>query len=168
MARFYPILACATVAAGFALLPVSSAEAATTSTTVSASFLKPLVLTAKQGLNFGQVVLPTSGSSVTLSINRTGVLTCPAALTCSGSTSQAIFNAAGSNNQTVKITVPAVTLTNGTGGILTMTPDVVASIFLTNSGAPGTDFGVGGSIIVSPTTPDGNYTGTLTVTADYQ
>lgn len=135
---------------------------------MSASFLKPLVLTAKQGLNFGQVVLPTSGGSVTLSISRTGTLTCPAPLSCSGSTSQAVFNAAGSNNQTVKITVPDVTLSNGTGGTLTMTPDVVASFSLTNSGAPGTDFGVGGSIIVSPTTPDGNYTGTLTVTADYQ
>ena len=39
---------------------------------------------------------------------------------------------------------------------------------LTNSGAPGDDFNVGGSITFADTVTDGVYTGTFAVTADYQ
>jgi hypothetical protein len=149
------------------MLP-ATVQAATVNATVNAKFLKTLTLTSKQGFDFGTVLLPSSGSAVTLSVSRTGVLTCPPPLACSGTPKQAIFNVAGSNQQTVRIIAPAITLTNGTGGSLIFTPDVTASLTLTNSGSPGTDFGMGGSVSVSPTTPDGSYSGTITITADYQ
>lgn len=146
----------------------AEAQAASVNATVNAKFLKTLTLTAKQGFDFGTVLLPGSGSAVTLSVSRTGVVTCPAPLVCSGTPKQAIFNVSGSNKQAVRITAPAITMTNGSGGSLTFTPDVQATVTLTNSGNPGTDFGMGGSVILTPTTPDGSYSGTITITADYQ
>ena len=122
----------------------------------------------RQDFDFGQILLPSSGSAVTMSISTTGVVTCPSPLVCSGTPRPAIFNAQGSNQQVVRITASPTTLTNTAGNTLTFTPIVPSNFTLTNSGAPGTDFGVGGSITVSPTTADGVYTGTLTVTADYQ
>jgi spore coat protein U-like protein len=51
---------------------------------------------------------------------------------------------------------------------LVLTLDAPSTITLTNSGAPGSNFSVGGSITLSSTTPDGTYSGTITITADYQ
>ena len=44
---------------------------------------------------------------------------------------------------------------------------VVGTINLGNSGAAGLVFGLGGSITLNSTTPDGTYTGTFNVTVDY-
>ena len=53
------------------------------------------------------------------------------------------------------------------GGTLTLTPVGQASVTLANSGAPGDDFAIGGSIDIAPTTVDGVYTGTVDVKVDY-
>ncbi len=65
------------------------------------------------------------------------------------------------------INVSTGSLSNGTDSI-PFTPDAPASVTMTNSGAPGTDINIGGSISVSPTLVGGTYAGTITVTADYQ
>lgn len=153
--------------ASAALLP-ATANAAATNVQVRATFLKTLVLTAKQDFDFGQILLPSSGSNVTMSISTTGVVTCPSPLICSGTPRQAIFNAQGSKQSMVHVTATPISLTNAAGDTLTFTPIVPADFQLANSGAPGSDFGIGGSITVGPTTADGVYSGTLTVTADYQ
>lgn len=150
------------------LMAAMPAEAATTNVTVKATLLKTLTLTAKQDFDFGQILLPSSGSAVTMSISTAGVVTCPAPLVCSGTPKPAIFNASGSNQQVVRVTAAPINLTNAAGNTLTFTPIVPANFTLTNSGNPGTDFGIGGSISLSPTTADGVYSGTLQVTADYQ
>lgn len=151
-----------------AALAPASAQAAATNITVKATLLKTLVLTAKQDFDFGQILLPSSGSNVTMSISTSGVVTCPSPLICSGTPRQAIFNAQGSKQSMVHVTATPVNLTNAAGDTLTFTPIVPADFQLANSGAPGSDFGIGGSITVGPSTADGVYTGTLTVTADYQ
>ena len=51
---------------------------------------------------------------------------------------------------------------------LTLVVDKPASVTLTNSGPPGTNFSLGGSITLSSTTTSGTYSGTFNVTVDYQ
>jgi hypothetical protein len=51
---------------------------------------------------------------------------------------------------------------------LILTPDNQATVTLTNSGNPGTNVQIGGSVTVNSTTPGGTYVGTFNVTADYQ
>lgn len=168
LARRLSVLLLPLLAATAAVAPLSEAQAASVNATVKAGLVKPLALTAKQDFDFGQIVLPLSGAAVTISVSQAGVRTCPAPASCNGLAKQAIFNVQGSNQQVVKISAPSINLTNAAGNTLLFTPIAPATVTLTNSGNPGFDFNIGGSITVSSTTADGNYTGTLVVTADYQ
>jgi len=155
-------------AAGFA----AQANAASQTASVKATVVKPLTLTKTQDLNLGTVTLNTGAwSGATVTVSRTGVRTCANPNTvCSGTVLPAEFNVAGSNNQSVKVTAPNVTLVNQSspGNTLTLTVDAPTTVNLPNSGSKGTDFGIGGSITLSSTTVPGTYSGTLNVTVDYQ
>jgi hypothetical protein len=147
------------------------ANAATVNAQVQAKVVKPLTIQWRQDLDFGTILLGTGiWSATTVHLTQAGALTCPAPLTCSGSSQVAIYNVAGTKQQGVSITVPKVTLVNqaDSSKTLTLTPDAPTSLTLANSGAPGSNFSIGGSITVSSTTADGTYTGTFNVTADYQ
>jgi hypothetical protein len=100
-------------------------------------------------------------------ISQAGALTCGANLVCQGVPKAARFNVQGFNKMTANIVVTGGTLSNGTESI-PFTPDAPVSVYLPNSGAPGIDFNVGGTITLSSTLLGGTYTGTMTVTSDYQ
>jgi uncharacterized protein involved in outer membrane biogenesis len=97
------------------------------------------------------------------------VLTCPAELSCSGPTQVAVYNVSGSNQSTVRISAPDVTLVNqnDTTKTLTMVVDSPGTLTLSNSEAKGQDFPLGGSIQLDSTSAEGTYTGTFNVTVDY-
>jgi len=156
---------------GWALCGAQPAVAATQVAQVSATVAKPLILTAVQDLDLGSILLgPGTWSGATVGISRTGAFTCASAnLTCTGATKPAIYNVSGTNNRAVQISAPNVTLVNQSDPTqkLTLVTDSVASVTLTNSGPPGTNFNIGGSISVSSTTAAGTYAGTFNVTVDY-
>ncbi|MES2137210.1 MAG: DUF4402 domain-containing protein, partial [Pseudomonadota bacterium] len=79
------------------------------------------------------------------------------------------YNVQGSNNQTVRISAPNVTMVNQSDSsqTLTLVTDAPASVLLTSSGVPGVDFSIGGTITLNSTTQAGNYVGTFNVTCDY-
>lgn len=146
------------------------APAATITAQVNARVVKPLVLTRVQDLNLGTILLgPGTWSGANLRLSRTGALTCPAPLTCSGATQVAIYNVSGSNNATVKISAPDVTLVNQSDATKTlrMVVDSPGTVVLTSSGPPGTNFPLGGSINLDSATGGGVYVGTFNVTVDY-
>ena len=161
------------VLVGFAVSAAAPAHAANSQVaTVSATVVKPLALSWVQDLDLGTIVLgPGIWSNATVGISRTGVFSCTNAnVTCSGSTQVAKYNVQGTNNNTARITAPNVTLTNQSDPTktLTLTVDNPGSIPIPNSGKPGVDFSLGGSITVSSTTAGGTYSGTFNVTVDYQ
>lgn len=162
----------ATVAAlAAAALPCAPVSAATITASASASVVKPLTLTSLQSFDLGTITLGAgTWSNATVSLSQAGVLTCPANVACSGAPQVAQFNVAGSKAYTVVISAPSVTLTNQSDATQTLLLklDAPATITLTNSGAPGTNFSVGGSITLNSTTADGTYSGTIAITADYQ
>lgn len=158
-------LACLPCAAG-------PARSATASASVSANNVKPLVLSHVQDLNFGTITLgPGIWSNATVSISQAGVLSCTTAnLTCTGAVAAATYNVQGSNQQSVRISCPNFTLTNQSDPTqtLTLTTNAPASVVLPNSGFPGINFSIGGSVTLNSTTSGGIYVGTFNVTADYQ
>lgn len=163
-------IAVGAAAAAFVSL-ATPAGAASVNAQAKAKVVKPLALKAIQDLDLGTVVLGSgTWSGATVSLSRAGILTCSANVTCSGATQVAVYNASGSKDQTVIITAPDVTLVNQADAsqMLTLVVDAPATITLTNSGARGTDFPLGGSISVDSTTADGEYVGTFEVTAEYQ
>jgi hypothetical protein len=155
-----------------ALAAAAPAHAANNVATVQANVVKPLILTWLQSLDLGTIALgPGTWSNATVGISKTGVFSCTSAnLICTGATQVARYNVSGTNNRTVLISAPNVTLANqgDPTKTLTMVVDNPGSVFLTNSGPPGTNFSLGGSISLSSTTVSGTYSGTFNVTVDYQ
>ena len=147
------------------------AQAATQSATVSAAPIKPLIIAKVQDLDLGTVTLgPGLWSNATITLTRAGVFTCASSnLTCTGATKVATYNVQGSNQQTVRISAPNVTLVNQTDSsqTLTLITDAPATVLLTNSGFPGVNFSIGGSVTLNSSTSGGTYVGTFNVTADY-
>lgn len=164
-----PLLSAALLACGLAA--GQPALAASAVIKVQAQAVKPLTLSSVQDLNLGTIALgPGTWGSATVGISRTGQFTCANAnLTCSGATQVASYTVSGSNNETVLITAPNVTLTNQNDPTrtLTLVIDSPASVTLENAGKKGTAFSLGGSITLSPATAGGLYTGTFNVTVDY-
>ena len=149
-------------------LPASGVHAEQATIKAQAKVVKSLALTTKQDLDFGTIALSGAAGTSTVTLSMAGVLTCTGNVTCSGTARPAILNVSGSKSQPVRITVGPSDLTNvGDGTTLRFTPMAPASITLTNSGAPGTDFNIGGSVDI-PSTADGTYSGNIVVTVDYQ
>lgn len=143
-----------------------------TQATATARIYKPLTISSVQNLNFGTIVLSgASFSGEVVTISQTGALTCGSnpgvLLTCSGTPQAAQYKLVGTNNATVTISCPGFNLTGP--GTLAFTPSAPATVNLGATGSTtGLTFSIGGSIALSSTTPDGVYTGTFQVTADYQ
>ncbi|MCL6698015.1 DUF4402 domain-containing protein [Sphingomonas sp. NSE70-1] len=150
------------------LAPPAHAQSASTTIQANAKVVKSLQLTAKQNLDFGTITLSGTPGTYTVAISQSGAVTCPSGATCAGTVRQGIMNVQGSNAQIVRITIPIINLVNtATGATIPFVPDAPATITLTNSGSPGRDFNIGGSIAV-PSTADGTYSGNISVTVDYQ
>lgn len=148
-------------------LPLASAQAAQVTIQANANIVKALTFVSKQDLDFG-TIMPAATGTTTVSMSMTGAITCPAAATCTGTVRPAIFNVQGSNKGVVQIFIAQSDLVNSANGsTIRFTPTAPATITLTNSGQPGTDFNIGGSIAI-PSTADGIYIGNIEVTADYQ
>lgn len=159
------------IALACALAGAAPALAASQSAQVNATVVKPLTLSWIQNLDLGSVVLgPGAWSGATVAITRAGIFSCTNTnVTCTGATQAAKYNVSGSNNSNVKITASNVTLVNQSDATksLTLVVDNPGSVVLTNSGPPGTNFSLGGSISLSSSTVGGVYAGTLNVTVDY-
>jgi hypothetical protein len=140
--------------------------------TATARVVKPLTLTFVQDLDLGTILLSGAGtwSGAAIGVTRAGVFSCTNAnVTCSGTTQQAKYKVTGTNGQTVQVNAANVTLVNQLDNTKTllMTIDAPSTLALGNSGTAGLEFGLGGSISVASSTPDGTYLGTFAVTVNY-
>ena len=152
-------------------LASAPASAATITAQASASVVKPLILTKVQDFELGTIVLKNGTySNAIVSLSRTGAFSCSSNLVCTGAVRVAQYNVSGTNNRTVLISAPNVTMVNKNESTktLTLVVDSPGSVLLTNSGPPGMNFSLGGSMTLSSTTASGDYVGTFNVTVDYQ
>ena len=162
----YASAVAALVAAATPAAAVSPASQAT----ANAKIYKPLTISKVQNLDFGVIVLGAGAwAGEVVSISQAGVLTCGGGtnVTCSGAPQVAKYHLVGTNNATVTVSSPGFNLTGP--GTLAFTPNAPATVNLGATGSTtGVDFSFGGSITLASTTPDGVYSGTFAVTADYQ
>lgn len=167
MTKFVKIAALA--ATVLAATPALAAPVGVTGAPPSASarIIKPLTLTATGSLDFGTIVMNGVTANRTVTLNADTTITCASELVCAANGAVPTYNVRGTQGQTVNIIKTASTLTGSNGGSLTLTPVGQASVLLTNSGSPGEDFAIGGSIVIGAATVDGVYTGTVDVQVDY-
>ena len=157
------------LASAFATSPAAAVSPASQAT-ANAKIYKPLTISKVQNLDFGVIVLGAGAwAGEVVSISQAGVLTCGGGtnVTCSGAPQVAKYHLVGTNNATVTVSSPGFNLTGP--GTLAFTPNAPATVNLGATGSTtGVDFSIGGSITLASTTPDGVYSGTFAVTADYQ
>ncbi|QNM82113.1 DUF4402 domain-containing protein [Sphingomonas sabuli] len=144
---------------------------ATTDATATARIYTPLTLTSTQDLDLGTIVLSGTGPYTdTVSVDRDGNFSCGSGnVTCSGTTQAALYEATGTLDQTLTVSVAStLNLVNQTqtSADLVLSVDAPGTVVLDGDGF--VEFGIGGSIDVSDTTADGVYEGTFAVSADYQ
>jgi hypothetical protein len=159
------------IALACALAGAVPAHAASQVVQVNASVVKPLALDWVQNLDLGTITLgPGTWNNVTIAVSQAGVLTCNSVnVTCTGATQAATYNVSGNKSQAVQISCPNVTLVNQGDPTksLVLVTNAPASLVLANSGKPGTNFSIGGSITLNSNTAGGVYAGTFNVTVDY-
>ena len=144
--------------------------AASTPAQARARIIKPLTLTVAGELNFGTIVMNGVTANRVLSLSNANVLDCAGGSTevvCDNATTVPTYTVTGTQGQTVQVNKTASSLTGSNGGSLSLTPTGPASVLLTNSGATGNEFAIGGNITISAATLDGVYTGTVDVTVQY-
>ena len=133
----------------------------------SARIIRPLTLSATGTLNFGTIVLNGITADRTVTLNADTSITCATELVCDLNGTVVTYNVRGTQGQTVTVIKTDSTLTGSNGGSLTLTPVGQDDVLLTNSGAPGVNFPIGGRITIGTGTADGLYTGTVDVTVNY-
>ncbi len=162
--------------AAFAALGLSATPVAAVTpnqnSTATARIVKPLTLTYVRDLNLGTIVLSGAGTwtGAVIGISKAGAFSCTNSnVACSGASQTAQYKITGTNNQTVIVNAPNVTMTNQNDGTSTLllTVDSPGTVNLGNSGTSGLTFDLGGQITVGSATPDGTYVGTFNVTVNY-
>lgn len=163
--------------AAAAMLAATSAQAAPgdpdQNAKATARIIKPLSLTWVQDLDLGTIMLtgPAGFTGEVVGITSGGATTCSNVnVTCSGTMQVAKYSVTGTQGQQVTINSAAtLSMVNQLDNTITlpMTIDNPGTLTIANSGTPGTEFSLGGSISVDSTTADGVYIGNFDVTVEY-
>ena len=143
------VAALALTTTGASAAPVS----ATGDATAKARILKPLVLKSTANFDLGMIVLAGAGPyTATVSLDKTGAFDCDGGsgnVVCSGSHAVPATTSPAPRARRDDRVGPASSRGVALTPDLTLTPDHDTTVALANSGAPGTDFWVGGSLSVS-------------------
>lgn len=149
-------------------LAASGAQAATTATgNASAEILSTLTVAENTALNFGQIAANGAG---TLVIAPNGSSTCSALLVCTGSPTAGLFDVAGTAGvaYAATVTTPSVSLSDGGTNSMTLDTFTVGYPAGTTLTGGASTFNVGGTLHVGATQVAGVYSGTYTVSVEYQ
>lgn len=160
-------------------LCAGAASAATISANAvaNANIVTPATVTATRTLEFGTIARPTTtantitvpsaaSASATPTITGTGNAFIPTG----GQARAAIFRLVGTANQAIAVNTSSLSFSNQAGNLSNVAPQapVASAGSLTQLPASGQDdFFVGGRFDISPTTVAQAYTGTLTLSIDF-
>lgn len=155
-------LALATVLASLAFVS-NHAAAATANGTANATVLTPIAITAGNTLEFGAF----TGAAGTVTVSTAGARSATGSVVLaptSGTVRQGTFSVTGSGNSTFAITYPSAF--NITSGANTMSVTVSGPATGTLASGSAT-INVGGTVTVAANQAAGSYTGTYTMTVEY-
>jgi Mat/Ecp fimbriae major subunit len=156
------------------------AHAATAPGTSRARVNRPITLSNSRDLNFGTVIRGATAGTVTLNA-RTGARTSTGGVVLAGAGfTTAAFAGSGTAARVVTVSLGAtsITLTNGTGpGTMTVNTFRISTNGAANQTLPrnytipasrAMTYAIGGRLNVAANQADGDYSGTLNLTMNYQ
>jgi hypothetical protein len=141
----------------------------------TANVFRAISISKTADLAFGKIIRPSTGAG-TVSLSAAGVRTVTgtgALAFASPAPTRATFTVGGEGGQAVTVTIPTTfTMTSGANTLTVTTASTgggaqTLSSTLGNAGSNPTAIAVGGSFPMSSATPTGAYTGTFTVTVQY-
>lgn len=153
--------------AAAAAVVAGGAYAADVDSSAGAKIIAPLQVSNATALYFGTVA-PSLTAADTVVVSPAGAKTCGAELTClTDDHTAAAFNVTGEADKSYTITLPnSISISNGTE---TMDVDNFTGSKASGTLTSGADsFTVGGTLDVAANQAAGEYTGTFTVTVEYQ
>jgi hypothetical protein len=144
------------------------------SPSATATVFRPIAMANSQGLVFGRIVRPNTGSGSVTMDPASGVRTATggASFVSVPAATPAVYAVTGEGGQVFSISVPPTFSMTGPGGAsvtttLTSTATGSAALSAALGSAGSYSFKVGGSIPLSSTTTDGAYSGSYTVMVQY-
>lgn len=162
--KLLTVISIVSLAAGLS----GQAFAADVSADAGAKIIAPLQISNSTALYFGTIA-PSLTSADEVVVTPAGAKSCGAELTClTDDHTAAAFNVSGEADASYTIELPrSINITNGAGG--SMVVDSFAGSKSNGTLVSGADsFTVGGTLAVSANQPSGEYTGTFTVSVEYQ
>jgi len=166
--RFNKFVLAASLAALSTGLYSANAFAASVTANASANVITPLAIAESTGMDFGDVSVGTGGGTVVLDTTGGRSVTGDAEAVTGGTQTAGVYNVTGSGTKAYSITFPAsATISSGGNNMTvdTFTHDAGATPALTG----GADtFNVGATLTISPSQAPGAYSGTYTLTVNYQ
>ena len=157
-------IACRAAAALFALAIAAPVLAETEGATGRSIVLNPLNVTNTEDLDFGDLSSGATTGRAIVDANTDALTTTGGVTPLGGTPNAAIFYAVGTLNRLFIVQIPSgsITLTNGSGGTMTVSP------VNRNLGPTGVAvIRVGGRLNVGANQASGTYSGTFTVTVVY-
>jgi hypothetical protein len=152
-------------------LTASAAQAASADGTSRSIILNPLTATAVQDLDFGQLSPGATPGTVVLDAGSGARIATGGVVLAGGAPSAAIFVGVARPNRMVHLNLPngAITLTNGTGGTMTVTAFATDGAINRRTDVNGiVSFRVAATLNVAANQADGAYSGTFDVTLNLQ
>lgn len=150
-------------------------NSSTASASGSATIIQPISATSTSNLAFGTIVKPNDATTATVTVDTSGNRSITGTAAALGTATAANFAIVGEGGSAYNLTLPTtIPLVSGTNTlVVAATSSSAGSGILGGVGASiGTTatntFGIGGSFAISNGTASGAYTGTFTVTANYQ
>lgn len=166
MKTFYKLSLASVIALGF-IASASVANAADATANASAEIQQAIVITENTAMDFATIVADPAGDTVTLT--PIGGISSTGASTFSGTPAAGDFSVTGTPSAAVTISYSAGDTLTGPGAAMPL------GTFVHNaggspafSGAGALAFNVGANLTVGAAQTGGSYTGTYTLTVDYQ
>ena len=146
----------------------ASAAAASTTANASANVITPLAISEVNGMDFGDVSVGAAGGTVVLDATGGRTVTGDAEAVTGGTQAAGVYNVTGMGTKAYSISDPGSVIISSAGNNMTVntfTHDAGPTPALTG----GADtFNVGATLNINPSQPPGAYSGTYTLTVNYQ
>lgn len=167
------------LAAGLAAVAAAGAAAAgpaSTTANASANIVAPVQLTSTRDLDFGTIARPTNGTTTVTVASAASATATPTVsggngyIPTAGLAKAAIFHLVGASNEAYTISTNALSFTSAAGNLANIGSEapVAASGTLNTLPASGVDdLYIGGHFDISSTTALQTYTGTLSLTVNF-
>jgi hypothetical protein len=162
--------------AAAAAAPSAMAASASANTTAQANIVAPGQISATRTLEFGTIAKPSTGTTTVTVASASSDTATPGVsggngfVPTAGQAHAATFHLIGANAQTYSVTANTLTFTNATGNLTNVGPEtpVSAASTLNTLPASGTDdLYVGGHFDISTTTTVQAYSGTISLTVNF-